>query len=55
MKLTNRETMQRALGIIEGASFGAGSRVQDALALACELLDSVLNDEEEDGESNRRT
>ena len=55
MKLTNRETMLRAIGIIEGVSFGAGSRVQDALALACELLDSVLNDEEEDGESNRRT
>lgn len=47
MKLNNRETMQRALGIIEGASFGVGSKVQDALALACEMLDSVLIDEEE--------
>ena len=47
MKLNNRETMQRAVGIIEGASFGANTRVQDALALATELLDSVLNDEEE--------
>ena len=47
MKLTNREKMQRALGIIEGAYFVASSRVQDALDLACEMLDSVLNDEEE--------
>lgn len=37
--------MQRAIGIIEGASYGAGSRVQDALALACGLLDEVLRDE----------
>lgn len=47
MKLNNRETMQRALGIIEGASYGASSRVQDALALAAEMLDSILDDEEE--------
>lgn len=46
MTQENRETMQRALGIIEGASFGANSRVQNALALACEMLDNVLNDEE---------
>ena len=46
MTLKNRETMQRALGIIEGASYGTNARVQDALALAVELLDSVLNDEE---------
>lgn len=41
----NRETMQRALGIIEGAMYGASERVQDALALATELIDSVLNKE----------
>lgn len=52
MTQNNRETMQRALGIIEGASFGANSRVQDALALACDMLDSVLNDKEE---QNRRS
>lgn len=46
MKLNNRETMQRAIGIIEGASFGASSRVQDALAIACDMLDEILNDEE---------
>lgn len=47
MKQRNRETIQRALGIIEGASYGASSRVQDALALASDLLDSILDDEEE--------
>lgn len=47
MKQDNRETMQRALGIIEGASYGANSRVQDALLCACEMLDSVLKDEGE--------
>ena len=47
VKLTNRETMQRALGIIEGAYFVASSQVQGVLDLACEMLDSVLNDEEE--------
>jgi hypothetical protein len=46
MTQENRETMQRAIGIIEGASYGASSRMQDALLCACEMLDSVLNDEE---------
>lgn len=47
MKLNNRETMQRAVGIIEGASWGAKPSVQEALALAIDLLDSILDDEEE--------
>ena len=29
MKPDNRETMQRAIGIIEGASYGAGTRCLD--------------------------
>ena len=41
----NRETMQRAIGIIEGASWGANARVQDALAVAVEMLDGVLKEE----------
>ena len=45
MTTENRETIQRAIGIIEGASFGTGKRVIDALALACDLLDAVLNSE----------
>ena len=47
MTINNRETMQRAIGIIEGASYGANSRVQDALITAIEMLDTVLNDEDE--------
>lgn len=47
MTQNNRETLQRAIGIIEGISYAAGSRVQDALAIACDMLDSVLKDEEE--------
>ena len=47
MTLNNRETMQRAIGIIEGASYSVGSRAQDALITACEMLDSILNDKEE--------
>ena len=47
MTQNNRETMQRAIGVIEGALYGASERVQDALALAVELLDAVLNDKEE--------
>jgi hypothetical protein len=47
MTQENRETMQRAVGIIEGAMYGASERVQDALALATELIDSVLNSEDE--------
>ena len=49
MKQINRETLQRAIGIIEGASFNAKGGVQDALALAVDLLDTILNDEEEGG------
>lgn len=46
MTRENRETMQRAIGIIEGASYGANSSVQDALCTALEMLDEVLKDEE---------
>lgn len=49
MTQENRETMERAIGIIEGASYGASQRVQDALELACEILCEVLRKEERDG------
>ncbi len=56
MKRNNREALQRAIGIIEGASYGAKSHVQDALTNALEILDAVLDDEEqkdpEEGNSN---
>ena len=42
----NRETLQRALGIIEGASYGASARVQDALSTAREMIIFVLKEEE---------
>ena len=45
MKQESRETMERAIGIIEGVSFGAACRVQDALAMVVDMLDGVLNDE----------
>lgn len=46
MTQENRETMQRAMGIIEGVSFGASTRVQDALGCVIDMLDSVLDSEE---------
>jgi hypothetical protein len=47
MTSENRETMQRAIGIIEGASYMVKQAVQEALMLAVEILDEVLK-----GESN---
>lgn len=47
MTQENRETMQRAMGIIDGVSFCASTRVQDALALATEMIDSVMKSEVE--------
>lgn len=49
MKAENREAMERAIGIIIGASYGSSQRVQDALALAEEMLEAVLKQEERDG------
>ena len=51
MKRNNRETLQRAIGIIEGASYGAKSNVQDALTTALEMLDAVLDDETAEAET----
>ena len=47
MTQNNRETMQRAIGIIEGAYFVASPKVQDALQCAVEMIDTVLNSEGE--------
>ena len=54
MKFDNRETMQRAIGIIEGASWGAPQRVVDALSVAAEMLDAILNDKEEGADDEQR-
>ena len=47
MTKENRETMQRAIGIIEGISYSASAKVQDVLMLAVELFDEVLKKESE--------
>lgn len=46
MTLKDKETIQRALGIIEGASFGVSSPTADALVIAVEMIDEVLNKED---------
>ena len=48
MKQESRETMERAIGIIEGVSFGAACRVQNALVAVVDLLDGVLSDKKEE-------
>lgn len=45
MEQENMETMQRAIGIIEGCMYGASERVQHALSLAMEMLCEVLDKE----------
>lgn len=54
MTQNNRESMQRAIGIIEGASYGASTRLQDALITAVEMLDAILNDKEEGADNEQR-
>lgn len=46
MKRRNIESMERAIGIIEGVAWTAEDKVADALLSAAQLLDSVLADEE---------
>lgn len=38
----NRETIQRAIGILEGAMFCTPQKVADAIATAAEILDALL-------------
>ena len=45
MTLTNKEVLIRAVGIIEGVSWGSSEKVADALIAAVEMIDSVLNSE----------
>ena len=47
MTQDNRETMQRAIGILEGAYFVASTKVQDAIQCAVEMIDGVMNSEGE--------
>lgn len=43
----NRATMERAIGIIEGVAWTSEEKISEALFTACEILDAVLRDEEE--------
>ena len=47
MTQDNRETMQRAMGILEGAYFGAAERIQEAIGTAVDMLEAVLQTEDE--------
>ena len=47
MTQKNREIMQRAIGIIEGVSFGVDRELQNALVATVEMLDNIFDDEEE--------
>lgn len=46
MKQKNRETMERAIGIVEGLSWVAEEKMSEALVTVCEMLDAVMKDEE---------
>ena len=47
MKRKNRETIERAIGIIEGLSWAAEGKKSEALTDVCEILDAVMRDEVE--------
>ena len=42
LTLKEMEIVQRAIGIVEGVSFGISSEAADALVVAVEMLDGVL-------------
>lgn len=44
MKLEERITIERAIGLIEGASFAAAPEIQQALCCAVEMLDAAVKD-----------
>lgn len=46
MKQKSRETMERAIGIVEGLSWVAEEKMREALEIVCEILDAVMRDEE---------
>jgi hypothetical protein len=47
MKRKNIETMERALGILDGLSIILQSPASEAVACAMEMLDKILEDEKE--------
>ena len=46
MKQQCRETVQRAIGLVEGVSWLSDEKVSNALLCVVEMLDSVLTAEE---------
>lgn len=45
MTQNNKETMQRAIGILEGTSWLTDEKTSEAILSACEMLLAVLNDD----------
>lgn len=48
MTRTNVEVLNRAIGMIEGVSFVAPDKLQNALACVADMLEEILNDPEEE-------
>lgn len=46
MKQKNKETMERAIGFVEGLSWVGDEKVGNALVSLCEMLEGILKDEE---------
>lgn len=49
MKKENRETMERAMGIVDGISFVVEEKPAEALITALEMMELVMKKEDEDG------
>lgn len=48
MKQKNRETIERAIGFVEGLSWVGDEKVGNALASLYEMLERILKDEVEE-------
>lgn len=46
MTQENRETMQRAIGVIDGVAWMADEKTSEALINVLEMLEGVLNSED---------
>ena len=47
MTQNTRETMQRAVGLLEGAYYSANGKIREAIAAAIEMFEAILREEEE--------
>lgn len=48
MTRTNVEVLNRAIGMIEGVSFAAPDKLQNALSCVADMLEGILNDPKEE-------